>query len=146
MNGGVPHGCGYLRIYERDHRFGALNRRAGAGDRRTQSAESVRIRRTHLNQGDIGSEWAAEHQVRNFRQKDRGVVGSTFIDGVAHVGSDEEGVVSNVPLKFRGNVGSRTFCMKRYRFNIGERWCSTRKRFEKFKRGHGGFMDIDTLM
>src|SRR6266536_926098 len=73
----------------------------------SKTAEPVRVGRRDLDQCDVEWHGAADEEFFNFAQVDRRVVGTAVVDGVAHVGADEDGVVAEMSSHFGGNVRRR---------------------------------------
>ena len=85
---------------------GAACRRQRAIDRRPQAHEAVRIGRRHLHQDHIERHGAAGEQIFDFAEEDRSVVGAALLHGFAHVASQEQAVVAEMPCEFGTRVGS----------------------------------------
>ncbi len=91
----------------------------------------------HLNKCDVeGKRLPIFEQQRNFREKDRRVVGVASRDCGPHVAADKQRVVPNVATEFRRRVGCRGFGVKMNDLDIGQLVSPSAKRFDQTDRRH----------
>ncbi len=103
------------------------------------------IRRRHLEQGHVERQRAIRKESGHVRQEDRGVIGPPVVDRGAHIGADEERVVTDLPGKVGGEVGRRSFRVQGNRFDPGEFVRPPHQRVLELEGRHRDFVEIDAV-
>jgi hypothetical protein len=85
-------------IHERHHHLGAVAGGQAGEHLDTQAHVAVRIRRSHLHEGDIERNHPFEKQARNLMQEHGGVIGAAVVDGFSIGRSDEHRIVPEALL------------------------------------------------
>ena len=104
VNKAVAERAGHVGIHLGDDVIRALDRSLHHVHRHAKAAKPVRVRRTDLYERDVQMDLFPAKQRRDVAQENRCVVCDAFVNGVAHVGSDEEGVVAEVGEQFAARV------------------------------------------
>src|ERR1700746_428806 len=107
MNETITVSSWHIVIDLRDNVAGTL----GGGQRsiytHAKTAETMRIRRRDLDQGDSNRHLASLKQLLNFAQINGRVVGTALVNGLAHVGTNENCIMAKMACHLWRNIRRR---------------------------------------
>ena len=95
----------HLVVHFGDHVPGAARRGQRAVDASAEAQVAVLVGRRGLDEGHVDRHLARGEQPFDFAEEDRRVVGAALLDGLAHVGAEEQSVVAEMAFVLGPDIG-----------------------------------------
>ena len=144
MDETVAQRAGHLAVYLGDDGRGCFGCRLGRADLDTKAAETVFIRRREGNQRGIQRQRATlAEKTGNLTQKNRCEISPAFIDSLAHVATDEEGIGAKRLAKFSAGIRRFRESQDMDKFDVAQFGRPSGQRFRQLHRYACAAAEID---